>query len=238
MLDTNRKLELTENLMEVQEEIALVSKNSNRVLDEVTLIAVSKTKPISDLEIVYNLGIRHFGENKVQELVHKAEVLPGDIQWHMIGHLQKNKVKYIAPFISCIHSVESLSLAETIQKEAKKNNRIIDILIEVNVANEETKFGLQVDEVEEFIMKIKEYSNINILGLMTIAPFVPNSEENRIYFHKLRKLLVDINSKNIDNINMSVLSMGMSNDYKVAIQEGATFIRVGTNIFGERNYNL
>ncbi len=225
------------NLQEIEENIIKSCERASRDRREVTLIAVSKTKPIEMLEAVYDTNIREFGENKVQELCMKAEKMPKDMQWHMIGHLQKNKVKYLAEFIHCIHSVESISLATLINKEGEKHNRIIDILIEVNVAKEESKFGLSIEEVETFIREIAGFSNINIKGLMTIAPFVLNSEENRPIFRKLRELLVDINNKNIDNVNMSVLSMGMSNDYEVAIEEGATHIRVGTNIFGERVYS-
>ncbi|MFI3207699.1 MAG: YggS family pyridoxal phosphate-dependent enzyme [Eubacteriales bacterium] len=230
--------DLEYNLQEVEEKIISACKRSGRKREEVTLIAVSKTKPIEMLQSIYNCNIRHFGENKVQELVSKEEALEKDINWHMIGHLQKNKVKYIAKFVSCIHSVDSLSLASIIQKEGEKADRIIDVLIEINVAEEESKFGIKLCEAEDFIREIAKFSHINVRGLMTIAPFVPNSEENRIHFIKLRELLVDINDKNIDNINMSVLSMGMSNDYEVAIEEGATHVRVGTSIFGERNYNL
>ncbi len=229
---------IRENLHEIEEKILAACARASRDRSEVTLIAVSKTKPIEMLETVYDCDIREFGENKVQELCLKEESLPKDIHWHMIGHLQKNKVKYLGPFVSCIHSVESLALATLIDKEGKKANRIIDILIEVNVANEESKFGLCVDAVEPMIQEIANLSHIKIQGLMTIAPFVSNPEENRMIFRKLRELLVDINNKNIDNVTMSVLSMGMSNDYEVAIEEGATHIRVGTNIFGERNYNL
>lgn len=229
---------IRENLHDIEEKIVAACNRTSRDRSEVTLIAVSKTKPIDMLEIVYDCDIREFGENKVQELCQKETVLPNDIHWHMIGHLQKNKVKYLGTFVSCIHSVESIALAKLIDKEGEKAKRVIDILIEVNVANEESKFGLCVEAVEPFIREIANLSHIRIQGLMTIAPFVSNPEENRMIFRKLRELLVDINNKNIDNVNMSVLSMGMSNDYEVAIEEGATHVRVGTNIFGERNYNL
>ncbi len=229
---------ISNNLQEVKQSIVNACEVSDRSIEDITLIAVSKTKPLEMLEDAYNCGIRHFGENKVQELCQKETLLPKDIKWHMIGHLQKNKVKYIAPFVSCIHSVDSIPLAELINKEAKKAGRVIDILIEVNVAEEESKFGITINEVEEFIQKISTFTNINARGLMTIAPFVGNSNDNRWIFRKLSELLVDINNKNIDNINMNVLSMGMSNDYVVAIEEGATHVRVGTSIFGERNYIL
>ncbi len=227
---------LKEQLASVENEIKLACERSHRSREDVTLIAVSKTKPVETLQEAYDLGVRVFGENKVQELVDKYEVLPKDIEWHMIGHLQRNKVKYIIDKISCIHSVESLRLAETIEKEAAKHNRIIQILIEVNVAGEESKFGLTPDEVPSFVEEISKFPHLRVNGLMTIAPFVDDPEDNRPVFKALKKLSVDIEAKNIDNVSMNVLSMGMTNDYQVAIEEGATIVRVGTGIFGERNY--
>lgn len=229
---------LKDRIEEVEERIQEACRRAGRDRSEVTLIAVSKTKPAEVLKEAYDLGIRVFGENKVQELTEKYEVLPKDIRWHMIGHLQTNKVKYIADKVELIHSVDSLKLAETIEKEAAKRNRTIDILVEVNVAEEESKFGLRVEEVIPFIEKVAGFSHINVRGLMTIAPFVENPEKNRSVFADLRKLSVDITEKNIDNVNVSILSMGMTNDYEVAIEEGATMVRVGTGIFGARNYNI
>jgi pyridoxal phosphate enzyme (YggS family) len=229
---------LVENLREVEERIAAACKRANRNREEVTLIAVSKTKPVSMLEEVYGAGIRDFGENKVQELTEKYEVMNKDIRWHMIGHLQRNKVKYIVDKVKLIHSVDSVRLAQAIEQEAAKKNVIVDILIEVNVAEEESKFGLKVDEVIAMVEEISKYSHLRIKGLMTIAPYVENAEENRSVFARLRKLSVDIDAKNIDNVSVEILSMGMTNDYEVAIEEGATMVRVGTGIFGERNYNL
>ena len=229
---------LKDRLEEVEERIQEACRRAGRDRSDVTLIAVSKTKPAEVLKEAYDLGIRVFGENKVQELTEKYEVLPKDIRWHMIGHLQTNKVKYIADKVELIHSVDSLKLAETIEKEAAKRNRTIDILVEVNVAEEESKFGLKVEEVIPFIEKVAGFSHINVRGLMTIAPFVENPEKNRSVFADLRKLSVDITEKNIDNVNVSILSMGMTNDYEVAIEEGATMVRVGTGIFGARNYNI
>lgn len=202
-----------------------------------TLIAVSKTKPVSMIQEVYDSGVRDFGENKVQELVSKFDELPHDIRWHLIGHLQTNKVKYIIDKAYLIHSVDSLKLAKEISKEAVKHNLTARILIEVNVAQEESKFGTSVDEVVSLVEEIAKLPNILIKGLMTVAPFVENAEDNRIVFAKLKQLSVDINSKNIDNVHMDCLSMGMSGDYEVAIAEGATYVRVGTSIFGERNYH-
>lgn len=233
---------LANNLKEVQEEIRKACEKAGRNPEEVTLIAVSKTKPNEALEEVYATGMREFGENYVQELVGKIETLPKDIRWHMIGHLQRNKVKYLIGKVCMIHSVDSLRLAEEISKESVKKNVTTDILIEVNVAEEENKFGFKVEEVEGFLREAVNLPNINIRGFMTSAPYVSDPEENRQYFRILRELLVDINAKNIDNGNKDVLhldslSMGMTNDYRVAVEEGATFVRVGTAIFGARNYN-
>ena len=227
---------LKENLADVEAKIVKACENSGRQRDDVTLIAVSKTKPVETLKEAYDLGIRVFGENKVQELTDKYEALPKDIQWHMIGHLQRNKVKYIIDKVALIHSVDSIRLAETIEKEAAKHNITANILIEVNVAKEESKFGLMPEELDELIDKIKDFNHIQVKGLMTIAPFVENPETNREIFRSLRKLSVDISNKNVDNVNVSILSMGMTNDYTVAVEEGATMVRVGTGIFGARNY--
>jgi pyridoxal phosphate enzyme (YggS family) len=229
---------LRENYEEVQKNIALACERAGRERDSVTLIAVSKTKPVSDIEEIYALGQRQFGENKVQELMDKEPQLPDDVDWHLIGHLQSNKVKYIVGKVKMIHSVDSVKLAETISKEAVKHGTDENILIEVNVAGEESKFGVSPDETLSLVEKIAPLPNIHIRGLMTIAPFVSDPEENRPVFRKLKQLSVDIASKNIDNVSMSVLSMGMTNDYMTAIEEGATHVRVGTAIFGERNYNI
>lgn len=227
---------LKENLAVIESEIQKACQRSGRARDEVSLIAVSKTKPVSDLMEAYHLGVRVFGENKVQELADKYEAMPGDIHWHMIGHLQRNKVKYIIDKVDLIHSVDSLRLAQTIEKEAARRNITANILIEVNVAKEESKFGLMPEELPEFILEAARFRHIQVKGLMTIAPFVADPEENRSIFQRLRKLSVDIAEKNVDNITMRILSMGMTNDYTVAIEEGATMIRVGTGIFGKRDY--
>lgn len=227
---------LKEQLEEVERKIHSACERAGRKRDEVTLIAVSKTNPVPVLQEAYNLGVRVFGENKVQEFTGKYEVLPKDICWHLIGHLQTNKVKYIIDKATLIHSVDSLKLAETIEKEAAKKNCVAQILVEVNVAKEESKFGLKTDEVIPFIEKISIFEHVRVCGLMTIAPFVENPEDNRPVFSNLQKLSVDIKKKNIDNVNVSILSMGMTNDYEVAIEEGATMVRVGTGIFGARNY--
>ncbi len=211
---------------------------SGRNPEEVSLIAVSKTKPVSMLQEAYDAGCRDFGENKVQEIMDKIDRLPSDIRWHMIGHLQTNKVKYIVGKVFLIHSVDSLHLAEAISKEAVKQNTTVNILIEVNVAKEDTKFGAMAEDTVSLVEKIALLPGICVKGLMTIAPYVENPQENRQYFVKLRQLAVDIKSKNIDNVHMDILSMGMTGDYMVAIEEGATYVRVGTGIFGERQYGL
>ena len=229
---------LTKNYDNIQMHIDEACKRAGRDRKEVQLIAVSKTKPVEKLKQLYDYGCRDFGENKVQELVEKYETLPKDIRWHMIGHLQRNKVKYIVDKVYLIHSVDSLRLAEEISKEACKKNVTVNILIEVNVAQEETKFGLKTEETAELVKSIAALPGICVKGLMTIAPYVENAEENRQYFQKLKQLSVDIMHKNIDNISMGSLSMGMSGDYEIAVEEGATYVRVGTSIFGERDYGL
>lgn len=228
---------LNEQVKEVQTQIQAACARSGRNPAEVTLVAVSKTKPVEMLQEVYDTGVRVFGENYVQELVDKIPALPQDIQWHMIGHLQRNKVKYIVGQVAMIHSVDSLRLAEEISKEACKKNICVDILVEINVAMEESKFGIPMEDAACVIQKMAVLPGIRIRGLMTSAPFVENPEENRKYFRQLRQLCVDINDKNIDNVHMDVLSMGMTNDYVVAVEEGATMVRVGTAIFGARSYN-
>lgn len=227
---------LKDQLQEVEKRIQAACDRAGRKREEVTLIAVSKTKPVETLQEAYDLGVRIFGENKVQELTAKYEALPKDIHWHMIGHLQTNKVKYIIDKAELIHSVDSLKLAETIEKEAAKHDLIADILVEVNVAEEESKFGMKMEEVIPFVEKVSAFPRVRVRGLMTIAPFVEDPEENRSIFADLHKLYIDIKKKNHDNDTVSVLSMGMTNDYEVAIEEGATMVRVGTGIFGARNY--
>ena len=227
---------ISDNLRTVEENIAAACERSGRTRDGVKLIAVSKTKPVEMLREAYDLGCRDFGENKVQELVDKYDRMPEDVRWHMIGHLQRNKVKYIVDKVYMIHSVDSIRLAEEISKEAVKKNVTVSVLVEVNVADEESKFGTGVDEAVSLVENISKLPNIIVKGLMTIAPYVENSEENRLYFAKLKQIYVDIIHKNIDNVFMEELSMGMTGDYEVAIEEGATYVRVGTGIFGERQY--
>ncbi|SFR99689.1 hypothetical protein SAMN05661086_03141 [Anaeromicropila populeti] len=227
-----------ENLIEVEKRIQEACKRAGRNRDEVTLISVSKTKPVEMILEAMECGMRDFGENKVQEIVDKYEIIKKELNWHMIGHLQRNKVKYIVDKVCLIHSVDSIRLALQIDEEAKKKNVICPILIEVNIAGEDSKYGVTSGEAVTLIEQISRLENVSIKGLMTIAPFVENAEENRIHFRNLRNLQVDIKSKNIDNVNMDILSMGMTGDFDVAIEEGATMVRVGTGIFGERNYNI
>lgn len=229
---------IRENLEQVEKNIREACHKAGRERENVTLIAVSKTKPVELLQEAYDYGCRDFGENKVQELVDKFEVMPKDIRWHMIGHLQTNKVKYIVDKVALIHSVDSIKLAETISKEAVKKNVTVSVLIEVNVAEEESKFGTTLKDAIALVEQTAKLPGISVEGLMTIAPYVEKSEENRQYFAALKQLAVDITQKNIDNVNMNVLSMGMTGDYMTAIEEGATYVRVGTGIFGERHYQL
>ncbi|MCR4831275.1 MAG: YggS family pyridoxal phosphate-dependent enzyme [Pseudobutyrivibrio sp.] len=233
-----RETELKNNLADVERRVAEACKRAGRDRSEVTLIAVSKTKPVEDLNVIYNEGIRSFGENKVQELTSKIPEMPNDIEWHLIGHLQRNKVKYIVDKVKLIHSVDSYRLAEEINIQAKKHGVIVPILIEVNAANEASKFGVKIEETKQLCQEISHLDAVHIMGLMTIAPNVVVPEENRRFFNKIKDLSVDIANENIDNVDMRILSMGMTNDFEVAIEEGATHVRVGTAIFGERNYNI
>lgn len=230
---------ISNNIREVRTQIIEHAEKANRNKEDITLIAVSKTKPVEMLQEAYDAGCRDFGENKVQEIMDKYEKLPNDIRWHMIGHLQTNKVKYIVDKVYMIHSVDSMKLAKEISKEAVKKNVTVNILIEVNVAGEESKFGFFDNrEVVAFVREASALPNISIKGLMTIAPVCEDPEENRQFFKELKQLSVDITNENIDNVSMNILSMGMTLDYTVAIEEGATYVRVGTGIFGERNYNI
>ena len=228
---------LAENLKAVQKKIEKACQRSGRSAEDVTLVAVSKTKPNEMIEELYAAGHRDFGENYIQELRAKHEALPKDIRWHMIGHLQRNKVKYIAEYITMIHSVDTFELAQTIEKEAAKHDRVIPVLIEVNVAGEDTKYGVRPEDAEALIERISHLPHVRVSGLMTSAPYVENPEEDRIYFRNLRNLSVDIEDKKLDNVTVGALSMGMSNDYEIAVEEGSTMVRVGTSIFGERDYS-
>ncbi|MFG6328582.1 MAG: YggS family pyridoxal phosphate-dependent enzyme [Lachnospiraceae bacterium] len=224
-----------ENLAMVEDRVKAACDRAGRSYGSVTLIAVSKTKPVRLVEQAYEYGIRQFGENKAQEMKEKYDMLPKNIEWHFIGHLQTNKIKYVLGRAALIHSVDSLHLAEAIEAECVKKGLEADVLVEVNVAQEETKSGIRTEEAEGLIRDIARLPHVHVKGLMTIAPFVENAGNNRMIFRTLKELSVDIAGKNIDNVSMNILSMGMTNDYEVAIEEGATHIRVGTAVFGERN---
>ncbi|MCD7825778.1 MAG: YggS family pyridoxal phosphate-dependent enzyme [Clostridiaceae bacterium] len=227
-----------ENLENVEKRILNACQRVGRHPEDVTLVCVSKTKPAEMIQDAYGYGKREFGENKAQELREKYDVLPKDIIWHFIGHLQTNKVKYVVGRAGLIHSVDSCRLAQAIEAESVKKGVVSHILVEVNVAQEASKFGLRTEETLELVKQAAALPHLRIDGLMTIAPFVENPEQNRPVFQQLRELSVDIDSKNIDNVSMGILSMGMTNDYEIAIEEGATHVRVGTGIFGERNYHI
>jgi len=204
--------------------------------ENVTLVAVSKTKPVSDLMQAYEAGQRVFGENKIQEMTDKWEQMPKDIQWHMIGHVQSNKVKFMAPFVSLIHGVDSLKLLQEINKQALKNNRIIDCLLQVYIAEEESKFGLDESELKELLTDVafKELKNIRILGLMGMATFTENQNQIKKEFTHLKSIFDSIKTNNTSNCQLSTISMGMSGDYQLAIECGSTMVRIGSSIFGGR----
>lgn len=228
---------LKDNLSKVQKRIQEAASRAGRDVSEITLVAVSKTRPAEDVSQIYECNIRDFGENKVQEILQKSAVLAEDINWHMIGHLQRNKVRDVLKKAMLIHSVDSVRLAEKISEEAVKSGINVDILLEINIAKEESKFGFLAEQAEEALCEIEKLPNIKVLGLMTSAPFTTDPESNRVYFRALKQLLIDLNAKNTHNTTMSYLSMGMTGDFEVAIEEGATHVRVGTAIFGEREYN-
>ncbi len=223
-----------EQYNKIRERIEAACRRVGRDPSEVTLVAVSKTKPPEMLLEAYEAGARNFGENKVQEILEKQPLLPEDIRWHMIGHLQTNKVRQIVDRVCLIHSVDSVKLARAIEKEASARNLSVPILLEVNVAREESKFGFFLEETEAALDEIAALPHLQVRGLMTIAPFVENAEENRPVFRKLYQFFIDMKRKKADNMNINVLSMGMTGDFEVAVEEGATMVRVGTGIFGER----
>ena len=200
----------------------------------ITLVAVSKIKPVSDIKALYDLGQHDFGENYVQELVDKQSQLPGDVRWHFIGHLQSNKVKYIAPFVHLIHGVDSFNLLKEINKQALKNNRVIDCLLQVHVAQEETKFGLDEGELHDVLMQVPALKNIQVKGLMGMASFSDDETLVRKEFRQLKKLFEQLGQPEILNLKPEILSMGMSGDYKMAIEEGSTMVRIGSLLFGAR----
>ena len=225
---------MNENLKEIQENIARAAEKSGRDATDITLLAVSKTIPIERIRQAYALGIRQFGENRVQELLPKCESFP-EPDWHMIGHLQTNKVKFIVEKVKLIHSVDSIRLAEEINKRAARLNITANILIEINIAEEDTKQGVSPQNADFLIEQIQTLSNVHTKGLMCVAPFVEDPEQNRRYFEKMRTLYVDIKGRRRHNMDMTYLSMGMSGDYQVAIEEGANIVRIGTSLFGNRS---
>ena len=227
---------ISENIENIRKNIDAACKRSGRDPKDVLLLAVSKTVNVDRIKVAVDCGLNSLGENRVQEIMEKYEPMGENVKWHLIGHLQTNKVKYIIDKVELIHSVESIKLAEEINKQAKKHNLVMDVLVEVNMADEESKFGVKPEETESFIRELALMDNIRVRGLMTVAPNVENGEENRVYFRNMKQLLVDINAKNINNINMDILSMGMTGDYETAVEEGATIVRVGTGIFGKRDY--
>ena len=223
-------------LAEVQKNIAAACKRTGRSEEEVTLIAVSKTMPVEAIREAMECGMTHFGENRPQELRDKQAEITEPLSWHMIGALQTNKLKYVVGKTGLIHSVDSEHLAEAVEAESEKRGVVSEILLEINIAGETSKHGIAPEDLEQLVRKLADFSHIKIRGLMTVAPYTEIAEENRPYFQKMKQLMVDINSKNIDNVYMDTLSMGMTGDYEVAVEEGATLVRVGTGIFGHRVY--
>lgn len=224
--------------------MSTIQQNLNNIKSQlpahVTLVAVSKTKPVKDLMEAYDAGQRIFGENKIQEMTDKWEVMPKDIEWHMIGHVQTNKVKYMAPYVSLIHGVDSLKLLQEINKQAAKNNRVIDCLLQVYIAEEESKFGLDEQELEEMLKQVQHdkdnFKNIKIVGLMGMATFTENQNQIEKEFKHLKTIFDKYSKLNTENCQLNTLSMGMSGDYQLAISCGSTMVRIGSSIFGSRNY--
>ncbi|MEN6314367.1 MAG: YggS family pyridoxal phosphate-dependent enzyme [Clostridiaceae bacterium] len=225
---------IKENCEKIKLRIQAAAQRADRDPEDIRLIAVSKTVDAARIIKALEWGITDLGENRVQELCEKADITDVSCNWHMIGHLQTNKVKYILDKVAMIHSLDRLELAEEIQKRAEKAGKIIDVLVQVNIAAEDTKFGICPECALDLIKKVSKMGNIRVKGLMTIAPLAENPEDVRWVFTGLKKLLIDIREENIDNIDMDYLSMGMSNDFEVAIEEGANMVRIGTAIFGKR----
>ena len=232
MIDKNIK----ENLDDIYEKIKIAAEKSGRSANDIKLIAVTKTVDIDRIRNVYEYGMRDMGENKVQELMEKYDKLDQSYRWHLIGHLQTNKVKYIIDKVEMIHSVDSIALAKEIDARAAKIGRKMDVLLQVNVSGEDSKFGISPDEVHDSVEAISKLGNISLRGMMTIAPFAQNPQDIRPVFRKLYNIYIDIKREKIDNVTMDYLSMGMSNDFEVAIEEGANIVRIGTGIFGQRDY--
>jgi len=231
------KKQMEENYQSVLCNIENACQRSGRNPEDITLIAVSKTKPVETVKMAIDIGMTEFGENKPQEIRDKTNEISTPVKWHMIGHLQSNKIKYVLTTCELIHSIDSLKLAQQLNEQAIKKECHVNILLQVNISKETSKQGFLAENLEQAVREIRAMSHLHIQGFMTIAPYVENPEDNRHLFRQLNELLIDIKSKNIDNVNMNILSMGMTGDYEVAIEEGATHIRVGTGLFGERNYN-
>src|SRR6056297_16097 len=227
---------IKENYEEIKTNIRKVLEGTDRSIEDITIIAVSKNFDIKKISEAYNCGLRNFGENRVQEFLDKYEKIKEDVNWHMIGHLQRNKVKYIYDKVKLIQSLDSVRLAKRIDKYCKNNNREMDILLEVNVAEDDSKFGFKVKELEETIKRISQFKTLNIKGFMTVAPYYDNPENSRPIFKKLKNNFDKFSNMEYDNVSMDYLSMGMSNDYHIAVEEGANIVRIGTELFGERQY--
>ncbi len=228
-------MSIAENLADIERRISAAAQKSGRKREDILLLAVTKTIDTDRIKEAVGLGYTSLGENRVQEIMEKYDKIQG-VDWHLIGHLQTNKVKYIADKVKMIHSVDSLKLGEEISKRCANCGRVMDILVEVNIAGEEAKHGVPPDKAQELAAELAKLPNLHIKGLMTVAPYDPEPENNRKYFRLMRKLFVDIQNKNYDNTDMEFLSMGMTNDYETAIEEGANIVRIGTGIFGARNY--
>ena len=229
-------MSIAENLASIEKKITAAAEKSGRKREDILMLAVTKTIEVQRIKEAVDLGYTSLGENKVQEIMAKYESLQG-VNWHLIGHLQTNKVKYIADKVCLIHSVDSLKLGEEISKRCAACGRKMDILVEINIAGEEAKHGVPIGEAEALAVELSKLQNIRVKGLMTVAPYDPVPENNRKYFRQMKELFVDIKNKNYDNIDMEYLSMGMTNDYETAIEEGANIVRIGTGIFGARIYH-
>jgi len=230
--------DIKKNLEVIKEKIDRAAQKSGRKGTDITVIAVTKTIDVARINELISYGIQNIGENKAQELRDKYPQIDPSVNWHFIGHLQSNKIKYIIDKVKLIHSVDSEKLAYNINEAAKKHDKVMDILLQVNVAEDENKFGLSYKEVEPLLYKLKDLKNIRVRGLMTIVPYDEEAENNRLYFRRMKQLAVDIDNQNIDNISMEFLSMGMTNDFEIAIEEGSNMVCIGTGIFGARNYNM
>ncbi len=229
-------MDIKNNILEIKDKIEKSLEGTDKTVDDITIVAVSKNVDSQKVVEAFNEGLINFGENRVQEFLKKFEEINEKISWHMIGHLQRNKVKYIYDKVDLIHSVDSIRLAKRINKYGRKNNKPISILLEVNVAEDDSKFGFKTEELENAINEIAEFEYISIKGLMTVAPYFDDPEEARPIFKKLKLFFDNLSKLEYNNVSMEYLSMGMSNDYHIAVEEGANIVRIGTDIFGERKY--